>query len=572
MVFIDFTTIQSKYYHQYINKIQCGNVFQLINQFPDNFLFSSITSPPYWLARDYNTPYQYFDENKNCSHSWIFFKVQGTTGGTKSQKVQIKCNENFQIVPESHQALCIRCGCWFGEFGREPYLLDYSFMFDNNVVIVKGYLSHLCDLMTLILQKTRIDGSLWVNLGDKYYDKKRITMQKEFLSIDKIEHFISKKEFQNKTLCGIPQNFMIEMRNRGFIIRNNIIWEKDNAFPSPVKNRFTLNFEDLFFIVKNNKPQYWVNEITLQTILKTPKGTQGLYNQDWKWVICEHCLSILEKNEKLIPTFLEHTEFNAKNFTFEILTELLPSFSSEELFPIKFTSLCKNKSCIDGKIKKTVWVGYNYYFEQQLEPLQSQYAKTTYSKNKSKLLKEVNSTYSARKYDAKNYVHGRNKRCIWRINTANSKEKHCASYSEELIKTPIKASIPLYFCTQCGLPRVPIYDYYYNKPLEIYKGVAIKDYSNALAQNPSESKRRILQSMRKIRFLKGYSHCICEKPYYEHGFGFDPFMGIGNTALSLLNLNRMYMGIDLNEEYVKISRKNIKKINTNTKLDLLVLK
>ncbi|KKL24858.1 hypothetical protein LCGC14_2411090, partial [marine sediment metagenome] len=47
----------------------------------------------------------------------------------------------------------------------------------------------------------------------------------------------------------------IEMVNRGWILRNTIVWHKPNCMPSSVKDRFTVDFEYVFFFVKNKK--YW---------------------------------------------------------------------------------------------------------------------------------------------------------------------------------------------------------------------------------------------------------------------------------------------------------------------------
>jgi len=63
------------------------------------------------------------------------------------------------------------------------------------------------------------------------------------------------KGIPQKCLCQIPQRFSIEMCNRGWILRNTLIWHKPNCMPSSVKDRFTVDFEYVFFFVKNKK--YW---------------------------------------------------------------------------------------------------------------------------------------------------------------------------------------------------------------------------------------------------------------------------------------------------------------------------
>jgi DNA modification methylase len=45
------------------------------------------------------------------------------------------------------------------------------------------------------------------------------------------------------------------MQNRGWILRNVIIWKKLNCMPSSVKDRFTVDFEKIYFFTKNKK--YW---------------------------------------------------------------------------------------------------------------------------------------------------------------------------------------------------------------------------------------------------------------------------------------------------------------------------
>jgi len=46
----------------------------------------------------------------------------------------------------------------------------------------------------------------------------------------------------------------------------------------------------------------------------------------------------------------------------------------------------------------------------------------------------------------------------------------------------------------------------------------------------------------------------------------DPFVGAGSTALTCINLKRNYIGIDIDEEYVNISKKRIKQLKNTPKL------
>jgi DNA modification methylase len=48
----------------------------------------------------------------------------------------------------------------------------------------------------------------------------------------------------------------------------------------------------------------------------------------------------------------------------------------------------------------------------------------------------------------------------------------------------------------------------------------------------------------------------------------DPFMGVGSTAVSCKNLNRRYIGIELNPEYAKIASKRIRGASVQTTLGI----
>ena len=46
------------------------------------------------------------------------------------------------------------------------------------------------------------------------------------------------------------------MIDSGWILRNQIIWHKPNQMPSSAKDRFTVDFEKIFFFVKQAKGYY----------------------------------------------------------------------------------------------------------------------------------------------------------------------------------------------------------------------------------------------------------------------------------------------------------------------------
>ena len=57
-------------------------------------------------------------------------------------------------------------------------------------------------------------------------------------------------KYKDKHLLAIPFLFVIEMIKRKWIFRQNIIWEKKSYRPESCNDRFTNNFENIFFFSK----------------------------------------------------------------------------------------------------------------------------------------------------------------------------------------------------------------------------------------------------------------------------------------------------------------------------------
>ncbi|GAF95493.1 unnamed protein product, partial [marine sediment metagenome] len=223
-----------------------------------------ITSPPYWSLRDYGIPPSLWDDNPKCEHDFSLEKINGE-GYTSSKRWQHgesrESNPKGWSTEISEIGFCSKCGAWKGTLGLEPNF--------------ELYIKHLCDIYDQIKRVLKKTGTCWVNLGDSYGSGK-VDDSKYNNGILKNKSPV--KGFQ-KCLLMLPQRFAIEMINRGWILRNVIIWHKPNAMPSSARDRFTVDFEYIFFFVKSNRIQYWVNEYTFQLVSKQPLGIKGIENE-----------------------------------------------------------------------------------------------------------------------------------------------------------------------------------------------------------------------------------------------------------------------------------------------------
>ncbi|WP_071190959.1 site-specific DNA-methyltransferase [Trichormus sp. NMC-1] len=91
------------------------------------------------------------------------------------------------------------------------------------------YINRLVEVFDEVKRVLKEDGTLWLNLGDKYI---------------------------NGNLAGLPWKLALSLKERGWILRSDIIWYKPNAMPSSVKNRPTTDHEYIFLFAKSSKYYY----------------------------------------------------------------------------------------------------------------------------------------------------------------------------------------------------------------------------------------------------------------------------------------------------------------------------
>ncbi len=176
-----------------LNKIYRGDSLEVLKTFPDESIDCCITSPPYWNLRDY------------------------------------------QVV---------------GQLGLEPTFNEY--------------ITKLCDVFDEVKRVLKNEGTCFVNLGDTYggtgsgQEKSPQAQGKQtdgqFFGQAKAREL--KRENTRgyeKCLLQIPSRFAMAMVDRGWILRNTIIWHKKNAMPSSVLDRFSNKYEQVFFFVKNRR-------------------------------------------------------------------------------------------------------------------------------------------------------------------------------------------------------------------------------------------------------------------------------------------------------------------------------
>lgn len=167
------------------------------------------------------------------------------------------CLSGLKNIPDGVIDCCITSPPYWG-------LRDYGH--DEQLGSEKHYqtfIDSLCSIFDEVKRVLKPEGTCFVNLGDSYSSDtkggggthypdgtpyKQTTNKGSRYGTTKFD-----SDLPNKCLCLIPERFAIEMIDKGWILRNQIIWHKPNQMPSSATDRFTVDFEKIFFFVKQQK-------------------------------------------------------------------------------------------------------------------------------------------------------------------------------------------------------------------------------------------------------------------------------------------------------------------------------
>jgi DNA modification methylase len=150
-----------------------------------------------------------------------------------------------------------------GQVGLEKSVDDYV----NNMVEV---FNHVKELLT-------DDGTLWLNLGDTYSDTRWSNGGGQIMNKNKDEHRSLQHEkntgLPSKNLIGIPWKVAFALQADGWILRQDIIWQKPNPMPESVRDRCTKSHEYIFLLSKS--PQYYFDNEAIKEPSVNPESYKG---------------------------------------------------------------------------------------------------------------------------------------------------------------------------------------------------------------------------------------------------------------------------------------------------------
>jgi len=107
-----------------------------------------------------------------------------------------------------------------GQLGMEP--------------TVHGWVANLREVFREVARVLVPTGSLFLNLGDSFSRHPKFGAP-------------------NKSLLLAPERLLLALAQDGWIVRNKLVWAKTNPLPSSVSDRFTLTYEPIYFLVRQER-------------------------------------------------------------------------------------------------------------------------------------------------------------------------------------------------------------------------------------------------------------------------------------------------------------------------------
>lgn len=184
-----------------LNRIIQGDALGVARSLPDASVDCCLSSPPYFLLRNYGVDGQWGSEatiDDYLAHLWALyaevFRVLKPTG-----TCFVNLGDTYQNDPG-------------GQNGGDGTTLDYG--------------------------RVRVSAKVMrANKDAGRQDRRGVS------------------GVRRKSLMLMPERFAIGMVERGWILRNRICWTKPNAMPSSVRDRFACTWEYVWFFSKSER--YW---------------------------------------------------------------------------------------------------------------------------------------------------------------------------------------------------------------------------------------------------------------------------------------------------------------------------
>jgi DNA modification methylase len=372
---------------------------------------------------------------------------------------------------------------------------------------VELYIQHLIEVFNEVHRVMRFDGTLWVNMGDRYTSSGRATYEGggKYGAVrnhrsEGVRRPADPEGLARKELCMMPARVAMALQQNGWFLRAMCPWIKRNSMPESIQDRPAVATEYWFMFSKKERYYYDRHAVTIDSSKNTHPRAAVFPHRDTR--------DEERGRRRLVPT--PKAAMNAEG-----------ARANEDF-----------ESHLDHLVSKRNRRNTDWFMESWQGMLQDSDGNPM----------------------------------AFIVNPKGTNLEHFASYPPKLIEPIIRScTSEAGCCMMCGAPRRRMVkkgepDRAHQQAcggneLGIYEGQAKKDYEANGVQDASAVKSRILAGMVEYHTIGWMRTCKCPNPMANviPAHVLDPFGGTGCTAMKCVELGRHATSIELNPEYFKQS-------------------
>ena len=220
-----------------------GHAIDVLSRMAPGSVRTVVTSPPYWAMREDGLPPVIWGGDAACAHVWQTARYYRECGNSTGSGLVFSTAgpENARRLRETRwreETVCARCGAYDGVLGGERD--------------VRRYLDHLVAVFQAVRRVLADDGTLWLNLGDGYTSGNRTYRAPDQKSVHREMAWRppTPEGLKHKDLLLLPAMVALALRDDGWYLRADCIWEKANSLQETARDRPSRSHEYLYLLTK----------------------------------------------------------------------------------------------------------------------------------------------------------------------------------------------------------------------------------------------------------------------------------------------------------------------------------
>ena len=417
------------------------------------------------------------------------------------------------------------------------------------------YVQALVEVFREVRRVLRDDGTLWLNLGDSYFSQggsrvsctDTLTGQGQRREAEADVTRTVPSGYKPKDLVGIPWRVAFALQADGWYLRSDIVWNKPNPMPESVTDRPTKAHEYLFLLTKRERyfydadaireplSAYYAEPLARGVVAERPETEN--FNKAKRYETGTTAASTREerigfvnpagRNKRSVWTVeAVDTPVPSHEYVF-LLTKSPRYFYDAEAIAEQGKDWSHHIPGVG--IKETFHYGAGNGGNAGLKGI-------------------------AARYRGDDPPTTRNKRSVWTVTTESYPEAHFAVMPEALVLPCVLAGTSAKGqCSRCGTPWVRVTDegrlVRVREGSDTSGGTALEEAKGRHGENSifATGEKRVRET------LTWSPSCACEGAGPVPQLVVDPFVGSGTVGVVALRLQRDFIGIDLNPEYLALA-------------------